>query len=128
MISLCIYGTITTKDVTYAETIFQKTFFTILFIVSFLLLYFAITVAWHWLLPYKPLEILRTIAVPVLALVSDFAIVCAMRSHRLSRKNFVETFAADTVSFGKNFIKPYRLSSLFFDTCRNENDFGGCRL
>ncbi len=41
---------------------FKKLFFTFLFIVGFFLLYFAVTVAWYWLLPCKPLEIVRTYA------------------------------------------------------------------
>ena len=83
---------------------FKKLFFTILFIVNFFLLAYAIILAWYWLLPYKPLEIFRTISVTVLALVSDFAIVCAMRSRRLSHKNFMQAFSADTDTFGKRFI------------------------
>lgn len=83
---------------------FKKLFFTILFFLGFFLLGFPIIYTWYWLLPYKPLEIVRTIAVPILALVSDFAIVCAMRSHNLSHTNYMEAFEADTFSFWKNFI------------------------
>ena len=83
---------------------FKKLCFTLLFFVNFLWLVYILMYAWYWLLPYKPLENFRDVSVAVLALISDFAIVCAMRSRRLSHKNFMQAFSADTDTFGKRFI------------------------
>ena len=52
----------------------------------------------------KPINLTPILYIAVLALISDFAIVCAMRSHRLSRKNSMEAFSTDTFSFGNRFI------------------------